>query len=84
MSEVRSALIIFALSAIPAGAQADTWVVLPAYAANPPPRDPTLLRLTKTIAEALHQSSQEDVRVVTRELRDEACPGDDGRCPRDL
>jgi hypothetical protein len=60
------------------------YVVLPVHALNPPPQDPTLLRLTKTISEAIHQVAGAEVHVASREERDHRCPSEDGVCPRDI
>jgi hypothetical protein len=59
------------------------WAILPVRGEKPPPRDPTLLRLTRDVADALHAAVGAPVRVLSRDLRDEACPALDGRCGRD-
>ena len=60
------------------------WAVLPVRTETPPPGDPTLLRLTRQIGEAIHDVVGEEVRVISRELRDDACPSIDGICPREV
>lgn len=78
---------ILALASSHAGASEERptrWVVLPAHAEQPPPRDPTLLRLSKEIGEAVHAAVAKEVVVVSRELRDDACPSIEGLCPRDV
>lgn len=60
------------------------WVVLPVHSTNPPPQDPTLLRLSQSIAHAVHDAVGEDVRMASREERDERCPQEDGSCPNEL
>lgn len=60
------------------------WVVLPIHSTHPPPQDPTLLRLSKSIASAVHDAVGEDVRMASREERDERCPQEDGSCPNEL
>lgn len=71
---------------VPAAASASevTWALLPVRAESPPPRDPTLLRLTRSVAEALRSTVEGKIRVVPRDLRDDACPSPDGLCPRDV
>jgi len=83
-ARVRALLLAALLGASPALAAPAPWVVLPIRGEKPPPRDPTLLRLSKELAEALQAQVGTEVRVAARELRDEACPGRDGRCPRDV
>jgi hypothetical protein len=63
---------------------ASSWVVLPVHSANPPPQDPTLLRLSRSLATAIHDVVGEEVRVASREERDERCPQEDGACPKEL
>src|SRR5688500_12670773 len=63
---------------------ASSWVVLPTHSTNPPPQDPTLLRLSKTVAESIHEAGGANVRVASREERDERCPAEDGHCPNEL
>jgi hypothetical protein len=63
-------------------AEGDGWAVLPVRGDSPPPGDPTLLRLTREIGEAIGDLVDADVRVVTRQIRDQACPSSDGACPR--
>lgn len=88
---MRRPLLIAALAFVPAVASANDptqqpagWAVLPVFADKPPPRDPTLLRLTKALAEAVHTHTDARVHIVSRILRDEACPSTDGQCPRDV
>lgn len=59
-------------------------VVMPIHAASAPPQDPTLLRLSRTVVEAIHDAIGEDVRLVSREQRDEFCPREDGSCPNEI
>ena len=72
--------------ATPSFAQASelSWSVLPVRADNPPPRDPTLMRLSRAIAGALDEIVPGTVAVTKRAMRDEACPSPDGKCPRDV
>jgi hypothetical protein len=56
------------------------WVLLPARGEQPPPQDPTLLRLSTVIQEGLQERMSKQVRLVDRDLRDEACPSSDGTC----
>lgn len=60
------------------------WAVLPVRASDPPPGDPTLLRLTRSLASAIHEQTDADVRVVSRDERDERCPDEQGVCPREI
>lgn len=69
--------------AAPAWAGTD-WAVLPARGAQPPPRDPTLMRLTETLADALGEALGVRTTVLSKALADDACPGDGGECPRDV
>jgi hypothetical protein len=71
---IAAPLFLLAVSAVP-------WIVLPAYCEKPPPKDPTLLRISAAVGEALQSALKEDVRVASTELRDEHCPQEDGRCP---
>jgi hypothetical protein len=57
------------------------YVVLPVHAVDPPSMDPTLLRLTRKIADGIEAAVKEEVRVASRELRDDRCPSQDGDCP---
>src|SRR5262245_38410318 len=63
---------------------AGSVVVMPVHASNTPPQDPTLLRLSHTLTEAIHEAIGEDVRLVSREQRDEFCPREDGTCPNEI
>ncbi|MFO0728393.1 MAG: hypothetical protein U1E65_31750 [Myxococcota bacterium] len=77
----------FAILALPGWAHAEEgpgWKVLPARAETPPPRDPSLARLSGEIREAIAELVEGDVAMVSREIRDEACPSYDGNCPRDV
>jgi hypothetical protein len=56
------------------------WVLLPARGEQPPPQDPTLLRLSAVIHDELKERLSKDVKLVDREVRDEACPSADGIC----
>lgn len=78
---MRAVLLLAALST---GSGEPVNVVFPVYAANPPPQDPTMLRLTRAIAETLHEALGGEMRVASREERDERCPATDGTCPNDV
>jgi hypothetical protein len=69
--------------AAPAWAGTD-WAVLPARGAQPPPRDPTLMRLTEALSDALSEALGVRTTVLAKALADDACPGDGGECPRDI
>jgi hypothetical protein len=69
--------------AAPAWAGTD-WAVLPARGAQPPPRDPTLMRLTEALSDALGEALGVRTTVLSKALADDACPGDGGECPRDI
>jgi hypothetical protein len=62
-------------------AAAPQWIVLPVYAENPPPSDPTLLRTTRVIAQTIFEHTGARIRVLSREARDEHCADDGHRCP---
>ena len=62
---------------------APKWAVLPARSDAPPPRDPTLMRLSQDFATALEAALGHHVALVSQDLRDDACPSFDGDCPRD-
>lgn len=81
MKRVFLGLIVMGLAG-PAAAKPIEWAILPARGDRPPPRDPTLMRLTDAIAAALEVTLDARVRVVAKDLADQACPGDE--CPRDL
>ncbi len=71
---------------LPAAAQAapERWMVLP-VAGTPPPRDPTLLRLTRELSEALHQAHPSaDFMVISRDRRDAWCTHEGRECPPEL
>jgi hypothetical protein len=70
--------------AAPAGAEEGHWAILPARAETPPPRDPTLVRISGQIGEAIADAMDAKVELLSREIRDEACPAFDGVCPRDV
>lgn len=77
-----NAPLVFAILLLHASADAEVpWLILPIQSEKPPPKDPTLLRLTKTIGEAVHALVDENVRIASREIRDEHCPQEDGQCP---
>lgn len=75
-------LLLLGLAA-PAWAGTD-WAVLPARGAQPPPRDPTLMRLTEALSDALAEALGVRTTVLSKTLADDACPGDGGECPRDI
>lgn len=58
--------------------------MLPVWAESPPPGDPTLLRLTRQLAEPWTDWAPAGVRVVTRARRDEVCKDWGHRCPSDV
>lgn len=85
--KLAAVLSLLPISLLPAreAAAADTrWAVLPARADVPPPRDPTLMRLSREVGEAIHGVAGKQVVLISRELRDDACPSFDGKCPRDV
>lgn len=78
---------LVAVSALPAevaGAAPLEWAVLPARGPRPPPRDPTLMRLTEALSEALGTALAARTTVVSAALADDACPSDTADCPRDV
>jgi hypothetical protein len=85
-AELTALAILAAFAAAMSAADAEetegraAWLVFPAQAAKPPPRDPTMLRLSTAIGEAIQKIVKEDVRVTSRDVRDEHCPQEDGRC----
>ena len=83
---VATAVTSLAIGARPtdAGSADVQWVLLPVRGNRPPPRDPTLLRLTKSIGRAVHRLGLGGVRVVSRTIRDENCPSMDGVCPKEV
>lgn len=83
---VRSLVLALGLAtpAVAAAHDAKTWAVLPVQATEPPPQDPTLLRLTKDLGAAVHDAIGADVRVLSREEREERCPDRAGVCEKDL
>ncbi|MCK6549814.1 hypothetical protein L6R52_28515, partial [Myxococcota bacterium] len=86
-SLVWSGFVLGAFVIAPSIARADApsgWAVLPVRAAEPPPGDPTLLRLTRALAGAIHEQTGGDVRVVSRDERDDRCPDEQGVCPREI
>jgi hypothetical protein len=68
----------------PPQAQRSPYIVLPIHSERPPPTDPTLLRTTKIIAEAIYAVVDAGVRVASRGVRDEHCPSEDGQCPEHI
>lgn len=81
------ALLGTSLAAAPASGEAParlSWLVLPARAAHPPPQDPTLLRLSKPVAEAFAELVSGPVRLGARGLRDARCRDDGWRCPDEI
>lgn len=60
------------------------WAVLPARGERPPPRDPTLMRLSDALARAIEGAVGAEVVVVDRAMAEEACPGEGDACPRDV
>lgn len=73
----------------PAPAHADTigdvrWAILPARASRPPPRDPSLLRLSGEVETIVREAAQGAVALRPAELRDDACPDLSNQCPRDV
>ena len=67
-----------------AAGAAPTWVIMPASAAQPPPQDPTLLRLSVPLARAFEAAVPGPVRLAAREERDDRCRDDGWRCPREV
>jgi hypothetical protein len=65
----------------PSAAHAETWVVFPIFAEHPPPRDPTLLRLSIELAKVIRENVTGDVRLAKREERDVSCPLE---CPGEI
>jgi hypothetical protein len=57
-----------------------TWVLLPVRGEQPPPQDPTLLRLSAAIQDGMQERLAKEVKLIERDLRDEACPSTDGQC----
>ena len=74
-------IVLLTLAASTARAEPPRWIVLPVYAANPPPQDPTLLRLSRAVGVAVAAAADAEVRVVSRELREEHCRDAGHRCP---
>ncbi len=60
------------------------WAIMPARGARPPPRDPTLTRLTDALSEAIGAALGVRPTVIGAALAEDACPGDSGECPRDV
>ena len=69
-------LLWLALAATPS-----SWLVLPAMGTHPPPSDPTLLRLSQSVAEDFSEMVDGPVRLVSREIRSQICRK--GTCPKD-
>jgi hypothetical protein len=78
---VRAVLVLAHLIASAPSAPLAPWIVLPINSENAPPTDPTLLRLSKTVGEAIQKVVATEVRVASRDVRDQQCPGEDGKCP---
>jgi hypothetical protein len=81
------AVLFIALAGLAGEARAETptrWALLPARSDSPPPRDPTLVRLSTEINAALGSAMSKEVILVSRELADDACPSPDAKCPRDV
>jgi hypothetical protein len=62
-------------------AYAEGWVVFPIFAEQPPPMDPTLLRLSVELAKVISDQVGGDVRLAKREEREEHCPLE---CPAEI
>lgn len=60
---------------------ADRWLLMPVYAANPPPQDPTLLRLSQRVGAAIAEHNAADVHLVSRAVREEHCQDHGHECP---
>lgn len=70
------------LLAVPAiSGAAPKWILMPVHATNPPPKDPTLLRMSKQIGAAIAERNVADIRLVSRELREEHCQDHGHACP---
>jgi hypothetical protein len=59
----------------------ETWVVMPVVARNPPPRDPTMLRMSVDLAKAITGAVSGPVRLAKREERDSVCASG---CPPEI
>lgn len=62
------------LLAVPGAAGAETWLVYPVRAEHPPPRDPTMLRMSVELARSISEVVTGHVRLAKRDERDQACP----------
>jgi hypothetical protein len=65
----------------PSSARGESWIVFPIFSEHPPPRDPTLLRMSIDLARVISENVSGDVRLAKREERQESCPL---RCPDEI
>lgn len=77
-------LVAVEAGAVPADPTAGEWVVMPVRAETPPPRDPTLLRLSAPVAKTIADALPSPVRLVKRDTRDAQCADDGWRCPDEI
>jgi hypothetical protein len=89
----RRALPALALGALAFGALAPAhadavgdvrWAIFPARASRPPPRDPSLLRLSGEVEAVVREVARGAVALRAADLRDDACPDLTNQCPRDV
>jgi hypothetical protein len=87
-STLTGALVLGALAAHgPTHAEAlgdVRWAILPARASRPPPRDPSLLRLSAEVESVVREAARGVVALRAPDLRDDACPDLANQCPRDV
>lgn len=61
-----------------------SWTVFPVEAKTPPPRDPTLLRLSSALSEQINASVKGEVKMAKPEVRDEHCAYRGIECPPEI
>lgn len=62
----------------------DVVVIMPVWGPSPPPQDPTFLRTTKALAEAIHGAAGREVQVYSRDKRGQVCADNGHQCPNEI
>lgn len=78
---MRRVRLLLLLLLLPNVAHAETWIVFPVFAEHPPPRDPTLLRMSTELAQTISAQVSGSVRLAKREERELSCPTE---CPGEI
>jgi hypothetical protein len=69
---VRLVLLLSLL--LPTAARAESWIVFPIFAEVPPPRDPTLMRMSRELLKVIRENVSGEVRLAKRDERQDSCP----------